>query len=507
MSCKKENKIEIVPKLVCNKSFVSFLKQGGLDSIIITSTVKWNLVDSSNTKWLEISKYSGEAGATTVLIKGLNNTPNIYRKLTLTINSLETPLPPVNLLISQDNELKIVYFTNYKARGGATLNINGRGFSNNPNENNVRINGSTAAIQTASNTNLSVIVPPMAGSGPIIVSVGNKSDTSVTDFIYEWVGMVTVVAGGTQGYSDGIGASAQFTNPQGLAFDIDNNLYVADYGNSKVRKITETGVVSTIVGRFPSYLNPTGPNTDYGLPSAISKLPSGGLAIVEVNSNAITKFVAPNNVNIIAGGNQSGLINGVGTASSFYRPIDLAVDVVGNIYVADAENLCIRKITPGGVVTTFAGTPNGGYEDGIGTNAKFNRPFGIDIDASNFLYVTDYFNNRIRKISPAGLVTTIGGTGSFGSNDGNALTEAQFNRPLAICVGSNGIIYISEAGGNNTIRMLKPNGKVETIAEFTNISTGANYQFNLIYGLAFDNKGVLYASDLYNNRICKLTYK
>lgn len=192
-----------------------------------------------------------------------------------------------------------------------------------------------------------------------------------------------------------------------------------------------------------SYLNPTGPNTDYGLPCAISKFPSGGLAIIEVNSNAITKFVAPNNVNIIAGGNQSGLINGVGTAASFYRPIDFAVDVVGNIYIAHAENLCIREITPGGVVTTFAGTPNRGYEDGIGTNVKFNRPFGIDIDANGFLYVTDYLNNRIRKISPAGLVTTIGGTGSFGSNDGNALMEAQFNRPLAICVGSNGIIYIS----------------------------------------------------------------
>ena len=96
----------------------------------------------------------------------------------------------------------------------------------------------SATVQTATNTNLNVIVPSMAGSGPIIVSVANKADTSDRDFIYEWVGVVTVVAGSTQGYLDGIGTAAKFSHPQGIGFDENNNLYVADYANFKVRKMT-----------------------------------------------------------------------------------------------------------------------------------------------------------------------------------------------------------------------------------------------------------------------------
>jgi len=158
------------------------------------------------------------------------------------------------------------------------------------------------------------------------------------------------------------------------------------------------------------------------------------------------------------------------------------------------------------IVTTFAGV-RGGYEDGAGTLAKFKRPMGIDIDEAGNLYVTDYYNNRIRNISPAGMVTTIAGTGSLGSNDGNALTEAEFDHPYAIRVAPDGTMYVSEVDIDNTIRFIKPNGKVETIGAFISATTREPLQFYGLNGLAIDKNGVLYASDNYNYRICKLTYK
>jgi sugar lactone lactonase YvrE len=504
-SCKKRDENTSRLEFSSDKTKINFLPEGGRDSIIITSSVSWKIAKPLNNNWLQLSKDSGNAGTTTIYITAQVNTVNSARNTIITINSLENQANSISLVINQEYDLKISGFSNYKARGSETLNIFGRGFSVIPNENNVKINGSMAVVRNASNTNLSVIVPPMAGSGPIIVSVANKSDTSDRDFIYEWVGLVTIVAGGTQGDADGTGTAAKFYHPAGIGFDHNNNLYVADYSNYKVRKITPASVVSTIPGRIPSWANPTGPNTDYGLPTGVYANQNEEVFIVEFNSNAITKFTTPSTVTLFAGGTY-GFQNGVGTAASFNRPSNLAVDISGNIYITDSDNLCIRKITPAGVVTTFAGG-QWGYQDGVGTAARFNRPMGIGIDKDGNLYVTDHYNNRIRKITPSGNVTTIAGTGMHGSSDGAALTEAQFTYPYGICVAPSGVIYITESDGDNTIRLLRPNGKVETIAGFTEASSGIPFFFNGIYGLTIDKNGVLYASDYYNNRICKLTYQ
>lgn len=506
ISCKKDSHKRFVSEIKSNKSEVTLLAEGGRDSILITSTERWKIKKTVNSEWFQLSKDSGEAGITIVYIDAQPNVSNAGRVSDITINSLEETLTPVSVKIKQSHDLKISYFLNRSAPGEATIEIYGKGFSEISAENIVTINGLKAIVQSASNINLKVTVPSKAGSGPIIISVGNISDTSDIDFIYEWVGEVEVVAGGSDGYADGPVASAKFSRPEGISFDNDNNLYVADYNNSKIRKVTPSGVVTTIPGRIPSWSNPSGPNTDYALPTATAVMDNGEILVVEFNSSVVTKYIPPNSVDIFAGGYSSELKNGNGTAATFYRPIDIAIDSYGNMYIADKDNLCIRKITPNADVTTFAGG-QWGYEDGAGELARFNRPMGISIDPQDNLYVTDYYNNRIRKITPNRIVTTIAGTGSHGSMDGQALTEATFTNPKAITVASDGVIYVSEANGDNKIRLIKPNGRVESIVSFKEAQSGAVFNFNYIAGLAIDKNGILYASDYYNSRICKITYK
>lgn len=510
LSCKKNSDPTTDPvktmELTISKTTIDFNSRAGIDTLIIQSNGSWKFSPHTDISWLHLSREEGVAGSTTVYLMSEANPSNLPRSATFTINSLDYPPGNVSLNVNQSSELKVTGFQNFQAPGGATLQIFGRGFSSIPSANTVSINGIQALVQTANATSLQVIVPSMAGSGPVIVAAFNNSDTSDKDFIYQWTGTVTVVAGGVQGHLDGTGSSAKFYHPSGITFDANNNMYVADYASNKVRKITPAYVVTTMPGRFAPWNNPTGPTTDFALPTSTVADANGNLFVVEFNAHAISKISASGNVSILAGGNQSGLVNGLGTAASFNHPVDAAIDASGNLYIADKDNYCIRKITPAGMVSTFVGGP-GGYQDGAGTGARFNRPTGVAFDAASNLYVTDFYNNRIRKVSPVGVVTTFAGTGSHGSMDGNTLTEATFTNPNAIAVAKNGIIYVSELNGDNRIRIINLKGKVETISSFVLEGTGASFQFNAIYGLGLDNNGILYAADYYNNRICKITYK
>mgnify|MGYP005992299741 FL=1 len=203
-------------------------------------------------------------------------------------------------------------------------------------------------------------------------------------------GVVTTVAGSSKGYADGTGASAQFSQPYGVAVDNSGNIYVADLQNNNIRKITPAGVVSTLAGAA-SY-NSTG-----------------------------------------------GSSNGTGTAARFNFPYGLDVDNSGNVYVADGNNSQIRKITPAGVVTTFAGSTHG-FADGQGTAAKFASPQGVSIDASGNVFVADTNGFKIRKITPTGLVSSIAGGGS-GFADGTG-TNALFSYPVGVAVSSSGVLYM-----------------------------------------------------------------
>jgi hypothetical protein len=483
------------PSLTVDKTALSVPFISSTDSITITSTEPWTLSIPATSPWINADKTSGIAGTNKVHLTFAANSNTSTRNTTLTVNSTGATLPSVSVNVSQDQpDVKITSFTSH-APGGAIITINGTGFSQILNENIVKINGVTATVNSASSTVLTVTVPLKVGSGRIQVNVNTKSDISINDFIYDWLGTVTIIAGGVEGYADGAGTSAQFSHPAGMDMDGAGNIYVADYANSKIRKISSVGTVTTLPGRIPAWNNPSGPNTDFGLPQDIAVDNVGNLFVAEVNSNAVSKISSTGTVSLIAGGMAAGYADGTGIAAQFYWPTGIEVDASGNLIVIEIANHKVRKVTQSGVVTTLAGSTQS-YADGTGTAAQFNMPYNVVKDLQGNFLITDHYNNRIRKMTPAGVVTTFAGSGAWDSMDGDLLT-ASIYKPTDIAINASGNIYLCD--GNSKIRWITPEGKVRTIN--TNIS------FNGPQGIVADNNDVIYISDYYNNRICKVTYQ
>jgi outer membrane protein assembly factor BamB len=177
---------------------------------------------------------------------------------------------------------------------------------------------------------------------------------------------------------------------------------------------------------------------------------SGTVYVADFSGNVIWKLTTPS-ATVLAGSGSAGFVNATGTGASFNGPLGLAVDGLGNVYVADSGNHAVRKITPGGVVTTFAGSGSIGSTNGVGTAASFNRPFRVAIDGASNVYVADDLDNRVRKITPAREVTTYAGTGAPGSLNGSSAV-ATFQLPTGVAT-FNGIVYVAD-WGNHLIRQI-----------------------------------------------------
>jgi alpha-tubulin suppressor-like RCC1 family protein len=268
-------------------------------------------------------------------------------------------------------------------------------------------------------------------------------------------GVVTTFAGsGTSGSSDGTGTAASFDSPLGIALDASGNLYVADYYNNKIRKITPSGVVTTFAGSGTAgNADGTGTAASFNRPAALTVDVSGTIYVADYLNNKIRKITPSGVVTTFAGSGVAGSLDGTGTAASFSSPSGIAVDASGNVFVADKDNSTIRKITASGVVTTFAGSPGiTGSVDGVGNSARFQGAVGLCVDAGGNIYVADTYNHQIRKITSTGIVSTFAGVGAQGNADGQANTSA-FRFPYHVMVNQLGDILVADAA-NNKIRKI-----------------------------------------------------
>jgi len=350
-----------------------------------------------------------------------------------------------------------------------------------------------------------------------LLSCSNPATGSPAKF---WVVSILAGTAGQSGHSNS--GDGSFNDPSGIAVDNDGNVYVADYTNHRIRKITksENGVYtkSTFAGSSSGDQEGTGASARFRFPTGVAVDKDGNVYVADYGNHKIRKITPGREMTTIAGSGTSGSDNHATDAKSatFNRPYGVAVDEDGNVYVADKNNHRIRKITKlesgGYKVDSFAGSEEGrsGSDNGTGADAKFFSPQGMAMDSSGNVYVADLSNHSIRKITPQGEVSTFAGSGTPGDENGVA-GEAQFDSPRGIAVDAAGIVYVADSS-NHLIRKITPGGVVTTIAGSTEgvnngYSIGAKTRFKHPIDVATDSSGNVYVADTGNHLIRKIEYE
>ena len=371
-------------------------------------------------------------------------------------------------------------------------------------------------------------------------------------------GVVTTLAGQAdqQGNADGTGTAASFRGPMGIAVDSAGIVYVADTGNKSIRRITTAGVVTTLTLSGQALSEPRGiavnsagviTVADYGshtiraiatngsmttlagligspgttdgsattarfhFPSGVAVTTAGVVYVADTDNDTIRAIASSGAVTTPAGqAGRSSTVDGLGADARFDDPFAAAVDADGVVYVADSAAHVIRRITPDGAVSTWAGSPGSyGSADGTGAAARFYSPFGVAVDAAGIVYVADSFNHTVRKIAAGGVVTTLAGSAQSGGKTDGAGIAARFDQPFGIAVDPNGNIYVSDATAN-TIRKITSAGVVSTLAGLAGTpgstdGTGTSARFAVPYAVAVDATGTVFVVDHGNHTIRRIT--
>jgi sugar lactone lactonase YvrE len=396
-------------------------------------------------------------------------------------------------------------------------------------------------------------------------------------------GEVSTYAGSINGFADGNSSTAKFYHPNGLAVSKHNELFVSDFSNNRIRKIetiytlsgtpevsdegnhsialnvsdgiettsqsfslevksnTEptvttspdlNGLSETLYTysietndadadilsiksnkELPAFLTLktqakliASDNYTLRTPYGIAVASDGSKYIADSGNHLIKKVTPDGIMSVFVGSGVRGAVDGTGVNAQFNFPIRIAIDKYDNLFVTDYENHRIRKITPTGVVTTVAGSTKG-YSDGTGSNAQFDNPYGIAIDSDGNMFIGDLLNNRVRKVTADGVVSTFAGDGSTNSTDGTGVA-AQLHGPAGITIDKNGDIYFVEHYGNK-VRKITTNAEVTTIAGSTVgdvDGNGVNAKFNALSDILVDNIANLFVSDMGSKKIKKVTY-
>lgn len=313
----------------------------------------------------------------------------------------------------------------------------------------------------ADHTQMTLTIPSNGYSGVLRIAQGTSQWSGPFIPVSGTVG--TLAGSGIAGYLDGPGNLAQFYTPHGVALDAAGNVYVSETGNNRVRKVAPDGTVTTLAGNgTQADVDGTGTAASFKSPVGIC-IDSNGYLYVPENVGYLIRKVSPAGVvTTLAGSGTGTWADGTGAAASFYGPYGTACDASNNVYVADCSNYRIRKITPAGVVTTLAGSGTNGWADGDPATAQFSGISDLAVDAAGNVYVADRGNHRIRKVTPSGTVSTLAGSGTGTWADGTG-TSASFKEPTGVDVDAAGNVYVMDAS-NHRIRKVTPGGVVTTIA-------------------------------------------
>lgn len=298
-------------------------------------------------------------------------------------------------------------------------------------------------------------------NSPYGVSVDTHGNVYIADTLNSVVrkvdasgNIITVAGNGTQGFSGdgGPAISARLYSPTRAVADAAGNLYIADYYNSRIRKVDTSGTITTFAGSGnQAFGGDGGPATaaDLNLPYSVAVDSGGNVFIMDTWNNRVRRVDSSGTITTVVGTGFAGVLGdgGPATSAQLNEAEDIAVDGHGNLFIDDYGNSRIRKVDTAGIITTIAGNSNNGYagDGGPATSATLNQPTGVAVAASGNVYIADFQNNRIRKVDTSGTITTFAGTGTFSSlGDGGPPTSAGLSNPMEVAVDANEHVYIAD---------------------------------------------------------------